>query len=110
MEGRWPAKFVALAQIMCSSALLPFIIDLMQQMEMSAVFGFGTFGRDFLWDTLRGHTGSFMMLHYLGQTVSPNNLGKVTIDIALLSEELQKRISYCKTVWGMDLSMNPCEN
>lgn len=105
----WPHKFIAIAQIMRSSNLLPFLIDLVHEMEMSAVFGFGEFSRDYFWDTLQGHGGVLMELNCLRQTVSPPNLGKV-INVELLSEELRKRISYCKTVWDMNLSEKPCES
>ena len=110
MYCMWPEKFVALAQIMCSSTLLPFLIDLIQQMEMWAVFGFDPFPRDYFWNALRGHEASLQELHHFRQTVSSNNLGNVIIDVSLLSEELKKRVNYCKMVWGMNLPQNSCEN
>lgn len=77
---------------------------------MSAVFGFGTFRRNCIRDTLRGHGEFLEVLHYLRLTVSSHDLGKVTINVALLSKELQKIISYCTTVGGMDSLEKCCEN
>jgi hypothetical protein len=57
-------------------------------MEISAVFGFGTFRHNYFRDTLRGHGVFLEVFHYLKLTVSSHNLGEVTINVALLSKEL----------------------
>jgi hypothetical protein len=103
MECMWPEKIFALAQIMCSSNILPFLIDLLQELEMIAIFGFGTGPKRIFWNSICEHKTYFTEMHCLRQTVSSISLGKAKIDVEFLSEELQKRISYCKTVWGMAL-------
>ena len=103
MECMQPEKIVALANIMCSFSILPFLIDLMQGLEMIAPFGFRTEHRRFVWDSICGYMAYSTELHCLIQTVSSVNLGNAKIDVEFLSEELQKRISYYKTVCRMTL-------
>jgi hypothetical protein len=109
MATMWREKYFALAQVMCSPNLHSFLIDLMQEMEIRAVFGFGKLSRDCFWYNLREKRPHLMELDCFRQTISLSNLGKA-IDVEWLSEELQKRISYCKTVWGMELSEKPRES
>ena len=109
MAAMWPEKYVALAQIMCSPNLHPFLIDLMQEMEMHAVFGFDTSFRNSFWYNIRENRPHGTELDCFRRTISHSNLGKAN-DVEWLYEELQKRISYCKTAWGMNLSDKPGES
>lgn len=109
MAAMWREKYFALAEIMCSLNLRLFLIDLLQKMEIRAVFGFGKSSRDCFWYNLLENRLHSTGLDCFRQTISPGNSGKA-IDVESLSEELQKRISYCKAVWGMNLSEEPRES
>ena len=108
MACMWREKYFALAQVMCSPDLHPFLIDLLHEMEIRAVFGWGEISRDCFWYNLRENRSHSTELDCFRQTISARNLGKA-IDVEWCSEELQKRISHCKAVWGMDLSEKPHE-
>src|SRR5271169_1693567 len=89
MKAMSAEKFLAVAQITCSSRLMPFFVDLMQSIEMMAVFGFGDF-RSFFWGTLHQPNSCRKEILCLRETVSPCNLGKTKLDVACLSKELQE--------------------
>lgn len=93
---------------MGSSALLPIIVDLMHQAEMDAFFGFTSSGKDSFWFAVRhDDRTSKKELDCFRETIASESLGSAFIDEDFLSEELRKRLDYCKMVFGMDIPEKP---
>ena len=106
----YPPQYVVLAQLMRSSNLLTFLVDLLQHSEMLATFGFGDFCHYGFWNIVCGRTAPVNELPCLRQTISPCKLGGLIIDADFFHEELHTRLDYCKRVWGMNSPIGEREN
>jgi hypothetical protein len=107
MYALYPRKFVVVAWIMDSCALLPLIVDIMQISEMEVAFEFGEYGRDSFWEDISGCRVFPKKSHHLRQIVAPSSLGNETMDIDFLLEKLKERLKHCETVFGIKLPESP---